>query len=781
MRPVFGSTTKVYMMVHPVRTVPRSGPVEGVPYTVRVSARSHVNVVLAPSSATGPTAVQVPLTGHNLLFEISADAGEAVVVERFTLGPTSHSALDADGISVIQSQYMPPFSADFVDAVQRSLAAYEPMKAPDREIDLDAGTLRRLADDVPSLPLRVPANGTGTIVFAPVTEARDLVRWTLLAEVSCAGRTQEHSWEMTLTAETCMREMAGPAPGRRLPVHEWYPDHWHPGASRGDIASGVLPGSLPIPLAHTSSDGSGTLRLPPLDTEPESKKATRLRTRGNRHAARGRMDRARAAYAAAAEEGSAEAAYWLGYLADAGGDLDAALRWYTQAAERRFFPAFNDLAVLHHRRGELDRAELWFRRGMDAGDWTAAAGLGALLWRRGDAEAEAVLRMVKDTPAGDGAVAVIGDSLALSDRSAAASAADMLAELLHEQGRTDEAVEVWEQAAANGRPHAAFSLGRLCHDRGDRAGAERWWRESAEAGFPLGAYRLGALCHEDGRTDEAERWWRKAAEVLEQTLAQGASTRETGTGRTIMIGRLEESGEVRAAYELGMSLLDRGRSAEAEAEAEHWLTLAARGGHRAALYEIAEDSDGSLGPRDSIPATGTPGDWEEPMARAIRQDGWLVLPKPGWNPGVPSDTLPVDAMVGGWQLDDEGRPGPFQPNPHHVPDDRSSPTDPVHELLRLVGSGQEDGVAERLLSTLRNAVVEIACDGPDRLLVGPSPDGVPCVAVATAAIHKRRLREANWVPVLGSTLPDILPADVDILINPGDVAQFRLLTEALRA
>lgn len=168
------------------------------------------------------------------------------------------------------------------------------------------------------------------------------------------------------------------------------------------------------------------------------------------------------------------------------------------------------------------------------------------------------------------------------------------------------------------------------------------------------------------------------------------------------------------------------------------------------------------------------------MARAIRQDGWLVLPKPNWKPGAEADSLPTDAMVGGWLLDDEGRPGPFQPNPHYVPDDKSTPTDPMHELLRLAASGQGDNIGDQLLTTLRNTVVELACEGPDRLLVGPSPDGVACVAVVTAAVHKQRVGGADWVPVLGSKLSDIIPAGLDILINPGDPAQLRLLAGALR-
>lgn len=763
---------RVYLLLHPIRTVPAAEPSGKLPFTLAVTTHTHVSVVVAPSSATGPTAVHVPLTGHNLLLAITAGTGEDVVVETLAFRTNSRSVLDADGVHIIQPHFMPPFSADLVDPVLRSMTAYEPLKAPDYEIDLDSGMVRRLDASVPDVPLRVPAGKARTIVLAPITDIRDLVRWTLRADISCAGRTHQCTWEMMVTAEMMMERVAGPHAGERTAVHELFSDHWHRGASRQAIASGEAEAPTMMPATHGSADGSGYLRLPPLDAEPEPKKAAKLRKRGNRRAARGRTDQARAAYTAAAEAGSSEAAYWLGFLSETGGDTEGAQRWYTQAAEQNFFPAFNDLAVLHHRHGDLNQAEYWFHRGMDAGDWTAAAGLGAVLLQRGDAESETVLRMVAGTMAGKAASEIIGDELAQKDLSAAAGAADLLADLLHEQGRTEEAVELWEEAAANGKPRASFSLGKLCRDRGDRAGAERWWRQSAEAGFQLSAYHLGSLFHEDGGTAEAERWWRKAAEVLERTLIQGASTVETDTGRQIMIGRLDESGEVKAAYELGMSLLNRGQ----RAEAEHWLTLAARGGHRAAQYELAE------GPAiySLVHDEGAQEHWEEPIARAIQQDGWLVLPKPDWKPSAPTDSLPTDAMVGGWQLDEEGRPGPFQPNPHYVPADKATPTDPMHELLCLAASGQGDGIGDQLLSTLRNTVVEFACDGSDRLLVGPSPDGVACAAVVTAAVHKRRLGEARWVSVLGSKLPEIVPAGLDILINPGDPAQIRLLTGALR-
>jgi hypothetical protein len=203
---------RVYPLLHPIRTVPVAEPSGEFPFTLGVSTHTHVSVVIAPSAVTGPTAVHVPLTGHNLLLAISADAGEDVVVEQIAFRKNSRSVLDLDGISIAQPDFMPPFSADFVDSTLRSMAAYEPLKAPDYEIDLDSGTVSHLDAAVPDLPFRVAAGETGTLVLAPITDIRDLVRWALRADVTCAGRTHQFIWEMTVTAETTMRCIAGPLP-----------------------------------------------------------------------------------------------------------------------------------------------------------------------------------------------------------------------------------------------------------------------------------------------------------------------------------------------------------------------------------------------------------------------------------------------------------------------------------------------------------------------------------------------------------------------------------------
>jgi hypothetical protein len=169
---------------------------------------------------------------------------------------------------------------------------------------------------------------------------------------------------------------------------------------------------------------------------------------------------------------------------------------------------------------------------------------------------------------------------------------------------------------------------------------------------------------------------------------------------------------------------------------------------------------------------------EPTPAGAVRQDNWFVLLDPSWHPANPGQQAPPEAVAGGWMLDEHGKPGPFQPNPGYVPGDESTPTDPTDAVLRLIVRGED--VADRLVPTVRDAVLEIAVDDQDQPMVNAAPDGKPSVLVTTAPMHKQRLDVQRWWPVVGTKLPEIVPAGVDVLLNPGGPASFRLATEALR-
>jgi hypothetical protein len=157
-------------------------------------------------------------------------------------------------------------------------------------------------------------------------------------------------------------------------------------------------------------------------------------------------------------------------------------------------------------------------------------------------------------------------------------------------------------------------------------------------------------------------------------------------------------------------------------------------------------------------------------------DNWLLLVDPAWvRQG--DERPPRGTIMGGWLLDHHGRPGLFRPNPEFRPTGPNAPTDPVDALLRLLGRGEQ--VADQLVPTLLDAIVELAVDQVDRPLVGPAPDGVPCVGVATAPLHRVRATGARWREVAGRHLVGTVPRDIDILLNPESPASFRLRTDVL--
>lgn len=167
----------------------------------------------------------------------------------------------------------------------------------------------------------------------------------------------------------------------------------------------------------------------------------------------------------------------------------------------------------------------------------------------------------------------------------------------------------------------------------------------------------------------------------------------------------------------------------------------------------------------------------DPISGATRLDDWFVLLDPAWEPPTPSSPPPAEVIVGGWMVDDDGDPGPFQPNPSYVPASEATPTDPTDALLRRIGEGASAGSA--LISLVRNSVVELGCDEHDQPMVDSSPDGVSCVLVATAELQKLGVPVVRWWPVLGSELPGVVPPGTDILLNLNGHAPFRLSTDAL--
>ena len=88
----------------------------------------------------------------------------------------------------------------------------------------------------------------------------------------------------------------------------------------------------------------------------------------------------------AAEQGDAEAQYWLGFMYDNGDGVPAddmeAVKWYTLAAEQGYALAQGTLAFMYYRGLGVDRdykeAAKWFRKAARQGDTDSQYNLGVL-------------------------------------------------------------------------------------------------------------------------------------------------------------------------------------------------------------------------------------------------------------------------------------------------------------------------------------------------------------------------------------------------------------------
>jgi hypothetical protein len=189
----------------------------------------------------------------------------------------------------------------------------------------------------------------------------------------------------------------------------------------------------------------------------------------------------------------------------------------------------------------------------------------------------------------------------------------------------------------------------------------------------------------------------------------------------------------------------------------------------------ANDSSAAGSADEPIETTATGVANSSPM---IRQDNWMVLADPAWDPTTPSGP-PVESIVGGWLLNPDGTAQPFQSNPKYRPSSVAAPTDPVDAILRRIAAG-ENHLGDNLISTLRDTVVEIGCDPDKRPLIGTAPDGADCVVVATAELQKHAVDVDRWIPVCAAKLPDIIPPGVDIFLNPSGRVPFRLVADTLK-
>ncbi|MFG2949406.1 hypothetical protein [Streptomyces adustus] len=564
------SGRSVYDMTHPVRPVPVQGLPDDTPFTVRAAVHSQLLHMASPGLLDASQAVTIPLTGHNLLISLTATGTQEVVLRSLRAEVTDRLPLRADGTSLARPR-MPDMvlSADLLESAQRAVQAYQRLRRPDAAIHLDRSPACELAElgVDPVLPLTATPEASATLTCAPVTDDRRWVRWRLTAEIACAGRVWRPWWDLTVTAATGFSRFSPNAAPVPQPVHERYPDHYDPEDPDGQRADASTADRIFDLTGHTSQDGGGMMAMPSRpDPEREPPGAAEAVRRAAALARDGDLAGAAEICRPAAEAGSGQAAYLLGRLSQDRGELDAAVRWYEQAAACRVPAAYNNLGTLAMLHGDADTAERWYRRAMDVGDWAAAVGLGVVLEQRGDeAQAEELWR--------------------LAGRQGVPNAEQNLAVLYERQGRLREAQELFTRAAEAGDVQAAVHVGFRCHEAGDQAGAKRWWRTAADAGNSEGAFYLGLLLVREGRAEEGERLWERAAARL-GTPGQGVTRTPSGTDTATIhrIGAGAESGEVHAAYHLGVLHWER----DDHEAALGWWTRAAGAGHPDAVFRLCE-------------------------------------------------------------------------------------------------------------------------------------------------------------------------------------------------
>ena len=156
---------------------------------------------------------------------------------------------------------------------------------------------------------------------------------------------------------------------------------------------------------------------------------------------------------------------------------------------------------------------------------------------------------------------------------------------------------------------------------------------------------------------------------------------------------------------------------------------------------------------------------------------FFLLTDPEWD-DADSDETPIEAIIGLWPVDEQGKVGRFTPNPDYQPKYENSPSDPIDALLRLAMRG--DAPMEQLQLILRDSMFDLAMNGDGRPLVLKSPDGVPCVVITTSGPHRERVMSPEWQPSDLMDLAQRMADGVDLLINPNGPAAVRLTGSFVR-
>nr|WSZ98815.1 type VII secretion system-associated protein [Streptomyces sp. NBC_00857] len=170
---------------------------------------------------------------------------------------------------------------------------------------------------------------------------------------------------------------------------------------------------------------------------------------------------------------------------------------------------------------------------------------------------------------------------------------------------------------------------------------------------------------------------------------------------------------------------------------------------------------------------------EELRAQARRAPGtWLYSIDPAYDP---AGSVPPQAVIGAWQVDEHGEPGAFNHNPNYRPSPVTlgfpQPTDRADAALQLAATGH--GPDDAVLDALVEGVLYLVPDEGTDLAVYTDAEG-PFVPVLTDPRHAPptvpQLR-----PVGCADLLRVLPAEMTVKINPGSRVSVRIPGADLRA
>ncbi len=200
---------------------------------LRFSQNYHLAAIKKVDAAI--ESVHVPLTGHNIFFELVTGTKANVIINSFTAEVIGISELQKD--SIFKTAQPAPgldLSDDLKEARERSLANSRPIELPDMEIFLDAtpcvvrAALEEDGSEVrpmPSFPLTVPQSTHLKIVFCPITENMSQLDWRLTVNMHGNAGERRESNKFRLTADSGFQSFLPNNEVRPTPVHKIVP-HW---------------------------------------------------------------------------------------------------------------------------------------------------------------------------------------------------------------------------------------------------------------------------------------------------------------------------------------------------------------------------------------------------------------------------------------------------------------------------------------------------------------------------------------------------------------------------